>query len=100
MRQLAKVQRRSPGNDRERNQRGHDCEHGREDEQRLVHAPRHEIFLDKQLHAIGQRLQQTQRPRSIGPNAVLRPRTHLAFKQNKVRGPDEQNVNDDENDDH
>jgi hypothetical protein len=55
-------------------------DHRRRDVDQPVHALGHEVFLEHQLHAVGQRLQQAEGAVDVRADAVLHPRDDPAFQ--------------------
>src|SRR4051794_2943334 len=59
---------------RERHERRDHRDHRGEQEDRLVGSRRDDVFLERELHAVGEALEQTERPVHVRPDAVLHPR--------------------------
>ncbi len=79
----------TPESRRERNRREDQQARHHEDHRRQVEDPpvgigRHEVFLEQELHAVGDRLQQTVRADAIGTDARLQARRELPLEQRDV----------------
>src|SRR5208282_4181954 len=92
------------GNHRYRGNRKDDRQDGRRNVERLVHMRLGQIFLENELDAVGQRLEQAKRSNPRGTPAVLDVRRHLTLQPDAIGHGGEQNANhgdrlDDRNDD-
>src|ERR687897_323544 len=74
--------------------------HEREERSHAVHeaigAVGHEVFLEDQLHAVGERLQDAERSGLVRPDAVLHPGDDLALEPDHEHGGNEPEAEDDE----
>jgi len=81
---------------REQGQRGNHGQHGRKEVDGLVHVPRDDLLLQEEFHRVGQGLEDAVRPRAVRPQAHLKARDQLPLEQGQVRGPREQDEQDDD----
>ena len=75
---------------RERQERRHGREDRREEVDRLVGQRRDDLFLERQLHAVGQRLQQAPRADPVGADPVLHAADDLALEHDREQRHDDQ----------
>ena len=68
------------GDHRERHERRHRGDHGSEDEHQLVGGLRDDVFLQRQLHAVGEALQQAEGTVDVRADAVLHPGHHAPLE--------------------
>ncbi len=66
------------GHHREREERRQERQVRREEEDLAVGGVGHRLFLEEELDAVGQRLEQPERAGAVGPDPVLHARDHLA----------------------
>src|SRR5262249_46978883 len=69
----------------------HESEQGRRNRdgrskqvEQLIDMARNNLLFEQKLDAVGDGLQQTKRSDAVGPDAILHPRTHLAFEQTQI----------------
>ncbi len=74
----------SEGDDGDGDERTGEGDDGRENEERLFGGHRHEIFLEEELDAVGERLEKAEGADARGSPAVLHAAENLALKQNGV----------------
>src|SRR5262249_32297937 len=79
-------------------QRRHHRDDRRRGEYPLVGAHRRDVFLDHQLHGVGNRLQDPVRAHSHRPEARLRPGDDLALEEHHVGDRREHNSEEDDDD--
>ncbi len=77
-------QRFPEGNHGNRDQGHGQGQDGRKNVEALVHVVRHQVFLQDELDAVGQRLQQSERAHARGSPAVLYAGHQLALQQRGV----------------
>ena len=65
---------------RERHERRHRREDRRQEEDHLVGGLGDEVLLERQLHAVGERLEQAEGPVHVGADAVLHPGHHAPLE--------------------
>ena len=75
---------RAEGDDGDGDQRAGERDDRREDEERALDGERHQVFLEEELDAIGERLQQAEGADAGGSPAVLDAAEHLALEQHRV----------------
>ena len=83
-------------NDRVDNQRRHHRDDRRGGEHPLVGAGRRDVFLDHQLHRVGDRLQDAERSDAHRPEPRLRPGNDFALEQHHVGDRDQRRVQHDD----
>ena len=84
------------GHDGDGDERAGERDDRREDEERALDGERHEVFLEEELDAVGERLQQAEGADARGSPAVLHAAEDLALQQH---GVGDRRQRDDEHDD-
>ena len=87
---------RAEGNDGDGDERAGEGDDGREDEERALDGEGHQVFLEEELDAVGERLQQAEGADAGGAPAVLHAAEDLALEQHRVG---DRRQRDDEHDD-
>src|SRR5580693_6549944 len=85
---------RPPRDDREGDKGDRPRQHGRRHEQQLVCARRDDVFLQRQLERVRDRLQQAEGPGPVGARPVLHPADHAAFEPDHEDGRQQQEEED------
>jgi len=72
------------GDDSDRDKRAGEGDERRGDEQRALDQERRQVFLEEELDAVGERLQQAEGADTRGSPAVLHATDELAFEQHRI----------------
>ena len=87
--------------DREADERGDHRDRGGQPEQQLVHVTRDDVFLQRQLDAVHERLEQAERPGPVRPRPLLHPADDPALRPDREQRHDHQEEEDEQDlDDH
>jgi hypothetical protein len=78
------VTRCAEGHDGDRDERAAERDHRREDEERALDGEAHQVFLEEELGAVDERLQQAEGADAAGSPAVLHAADDLALQQHGV----------------
>ena len=87
---------RAEGNDGDGDERADQRDHGRGDEERFFGGDGQQIFLEEELDAVSERLQQAEGADAAGSPAVLHAAEDLALKQHGVGDRGQREHEDDE----
>ena len=81
---LVRVVTRAEGHDGDGDERAGERDDGRDDEERALDGERHQVFLEEELDAVGERLQQAEGADARGSPAVLHAAEDFALEQHGV----------------